>query len=409
MNRTELLTLENGLRVVWVDTPGLHSAILEVFVQIGSKYEKKNEFGISHFMEHMAFKGTKNIPKAKDLFRELDSKGVSYNAATGLESTSYYIKCMPKQLAWASKMLAEIVINPLFEQQELEKERGVVLEEIAMYQDNPMMRLSSDFAELFLNSKEEGCWNILGNKHSLMGIDSAKMHSFRQDMLDAKRVVLVVVGDRNKFIGDNTKILEPWTGWKKMGKNVEMLKVGTNSFHKLVKKDVEQAHFCIGWPGVNRNDPDFWVSRLVDILLTGNFSARLTYLLREELGVAYYVQSVSEQTSEFGMGVVQAGVSKNRSEDIMEQTLREIVGMGDWLDKEMVERSKEFLLGNIAMQMDKVTFWSEFIGQKLLLDNRLTDLDDELQNYRKIGYKNVIDYAKKYLVYKNMSTLLLTG
>lgn len=409
MSRFELITLDNGARIVWVDTPGLYSAIVEVFVQIGSKHEEKDEFGMSHFMEHMAFKGTKNIPKAKDLFKELDSKGVSYNAATGLESTSYYIKCLPEQLAWASKLLAEILINPLFEQAELEKERGVVLEEIAMYQDNPMMRLSSDFTEMFMDSGKTGCWNILGNRGSLMNINSKKMHDFRKKMLDSKRTVIVVVGDRNKFDKFKNEISSPWENWRTTGDNLTSLVIKANTFSKIVKKEVDQAHFCLGWTAVAKSDPKYWTGRLVDILLAGNFSARLTYLLREELGAAYYVQPISEQISEFGFGGVQAGVTKGRAEEIMERTISEVTDFDKWIKEEMVVQAKEFLLGNIGMQMDKVTFWSEFIGQKVLLEDRLVDLELELDNYRQISPEMVVDYAKQFLQSGKISSLLLTS
>ncbi len=409
MSRFELTTLDNGARIVWVDTPGLYSAIVEVFVQIGSKYEEKEEFGMSHFMEHMAFKGTKNIPKAKDLFKELDSKGVSYNAATGLESTSYYIKCLPEQLAWASKLLAEIIINPLFEQIELEKERGVVLEEIAMYQDNPMMRLSSDFAEMFIDSGKTGCWNILGNENDLMSIDSKKMHDFRKKMLDSKRTVIVVAGDRKKFDKFKNDIRFPWEVWKTTGDSLGNLVIKANNFSKIVKKEVDQAHFCLGWMAVAKSDPKYWTSRLVDILLAGNFSARLTYLLREELGAAYYVQSISENISEFGFGGIQAGVSKSKATEIMKRTISEITDFNKWINEELVVQAKEFLLGNIGMQMDKVTFWSEFIGQKVLLESRLVDLELELNNYRQISLEMVIDYAKQFLEPGKISSLLLTS
>ena len=161
MSQFHQFKLKNGVRVVVVPLSGLRSVTIEVFLQIGSKYEQKSEFGMSHFLEHMAFKGTTKRKSALDLNKEIDAKGASSNAGTGHEWTSYHIKTTQENIDWGIEVLADILLNPIFPAKEVVKERGVVAEEIRMYDDNPTMGLSFTFMERFFKSNI-GCWSITG-------------------------------------------------------------------------------------------------------------------------------------------------------------------------------------------------------------------------------------------------------
>ncbi len=410
MQNIKELTLDNGMRLVAVDAPGRFSAVMEVFVQIGSMYELKKEFGMSHFLEHMAFKGSQGHPKSSDLMKELDSAGVSYNAGTGLESTSYFIKCLPSQLSWASEILSDILLQPLFLKEELEKERGVIEEEIAMYQDNPAMGLASEFMQKVLSSGEVGCWNIIGSRESLAEIDSATMHEFRKSYFDAKRCIGLVVVDFKKIENIENMLQKFSRNWLSLGKSVLSLpKLETKPVVADFKmeKDLEQAHLCVGFPGVSRSSEERYIARIIDILLAGNFSSRLVSLLREELGVAYYVQSISEQLSGFGIGGVQAGVKSSKAGEVLDRCKQEIGNLSRWITPEALERTKDYLVGNTLHQMDKVSFWSDFIGHGLLLDNEVPDLDQEIVKYKAVNMDQIVKYCDDKLKTENLSSILL--
>lgn len=405
--------LDNGFRLLAVDVPHRYSAVFEVFVQIGSKYEASSEAGISHFMEHMAFKGSMGHPKASELLKELDSAGVSYNAGTGLESTSYYIKCLPEQLEWSSKLVSDILLRPLFEQGELEKERGVIEEEIAMYQDNPAMGLASEFMQKITSSEGMGCWNIIGDKKSLAGIGSKEMWSFRKKYFDPERCIGVVTVDFAK-VGNIQALLDKigqdWVNFKKSDSDLPKLKAKMlyKDLRQMHKK-VEQAHLCVGFAGVERKSKDKYTARLVDILLAGNSSSRLVSILREEMGVAYYVQVISEQLVEYGMGGIQAGVKIGEAERVLERCKQEISSLSTWVTPEALKRVKDYLVGNILHQIDKVSFWSDYIGQGYLLDGEVPNIDMEIQALKNVTIEEIIRFSEDKLKSGNLSSLLLTN
>ncbi len=405
----EELKLKNGFRLLAVDTPGKFGALVEMFVQIGSKYENKLEAGVSHFLEHLAFKGTHNRPVALDLLKEFDSKGVSYNAGTSYESTSYYIKCLPNQLIWAGEMLSDILLNSKFDQEELEKERGVVLEEIAMYNDTPSEGLSSVFFEKFLSSNL-GCWNIVGNKESLEKMDSKFIFGYRDKYFDPERCVCVVMLDFKK-VENVSLILENiaknWVNVKSSTEQLPVLSSKINTFNDIIQKDVDQAHFCLGWEGVTRNNPKKYLVRILETMMCGNFSSRLLSLLREEMGVAYYVHSIGESMSEIGVMGVQAGVKMDQVQDIVDRTKEEVLNLGSWITPQALERTKNYLVGNTLLSMDRSSFWSEFIGQRLLLDGEVPDIDSELELYKKVTLEELQEFCKLNLKADLVSSLIL--
>jgi len=409
MQEIKQLKLKNGFRVVAVDAPGRYAGMVELFVEMGSKYETEAEAGLSHFIEHMTYKGTTKRPTAYDINKELDGMGVGYNAGTGYECTSYHIKSAPGQLMWAGEFLNDIVLNSTFTQSELEKERGVVLEEIAMYQDTPSAGLSSDFYAKFIKSNI-GCWNIIGNEPSLRQVNSQTMHEFRNRYFDPKRCVFVVVVDFKKVENLNSvleNIAKDWEHVKNSSQDLPVLFPKLVTFNETIGKDVDQAHFCLGWPGVKRQEDAKHMSRIVELLLCGNFSSRLISLLREEMGVAYYVNSITEGLGEFGVMGIQAGVKMSEVDSILDRTKQEILNLSSWITPETLGRAKDYLVGTSQLAMDKVSFWSEFIGQKLLLDNELGDMDKEIELYKAIDYEEVISFCKMNLVEKNISSLVL--
>lgn len=409
LTKTELVTLSNGVRLVLVDTPGLQAATVEVFLEIGSKWEEREEWGYSHFLEHLAFKGSKKWPKPDLLFKELDGKGVSYNASTGLEATSYYIKCLPKDVLWANELLADILINPIFDSKEVEKEKGVVLEEMAMYEDNPMMGLESDFSEKYLVTKDgRGCFNIIGKKNTIATATVFKVDRFRKKYINANRVVIVVCGDRKKLVSSDILKMNVEKEWKSLDQSDSILpsvSIGLNQFRTIKEKGLEQAHAVVAWPSIEINSPKRYVAKLVEILLCGNFSSRLVSLLREEMGIAYYVHPSGEQMKEVGFMGIQTGIKKDRLEEVIYLILNEISLMKDRVTLEQINQAKEYLMGTTRLMMDKTQFWSDFIGQHLLGEGKLVDLEKELLNYLKVEEKEVKEFCEEFLNEKKVSYL----
>ena len=398
----EQFQLKNGVRGVFVPLPGLHSVTIEVFVKIGSKYEKCNVCGISHLLEHMAFKGTNKRPSANDIHKELDSKGASHNAGTGLEFTSYYIKTVKENIEWGLELLSDMILNPAMPEDEFLKEKGVIEEEIRMYEDNPTMGLSSEFMDLMYKNTGVGCWNIAGTVASVESIDRNDLLKYRAKYLNPKEMVVTLVGD----VGSETdrrriqEIMQQY--FVSLGSNSEALpkvRLELNQNRNLTKKkEIEQAHFCLGVPTIGWRDKRRYVSRLIDVILSGNSSSRIFNEIREKRGVAYYIYTISDMLEEGGFVGVQEGVKMKKLNEAIELTKKEYLDFGRCVTEDELSRAKDYLIGKAKLNMDRTDFWSDFVGQKLLLEGKVSDLDEEIKRYRMVKLEDLKEFASEFFV-----------
>ena len=406
MNKMKSFKLNNGIRGIIVPMPGLKSVTIEVFLKIGSKYENKGEFGLSHFLEHMAFKGTEKRPTATDINREIDSKGASYNAGTGHEMTSYYITTVKENAPWAIELISDILFNSFYDEKETIKERGVIMEEIRMYQDNPMMGLSGEFTKfLYQDNSNIGCWNIAGEVSDIKNVDRKIIIDYRNKFINPKEMVVVVCGDVDneleKVIKDN------FGGFSKDESALPEVKLILNKEKNMViKKELEQGHFCMGVPALGWSDKRKYSLKLLDIVLDGNSSSRLYTKIREERALAYYVSPVGEMFKEGGYWAIQSGVNLDKIDEAMEVVTEEIGIIADSIKEDELKRAKDYLLGKMKLSMDKTGFVSGYVGQKLLLENSEETLEEELKKYNETGLKEVKDLAKEIFKKGEIRTLV---
>jgi len=380
----EEFKLKNGIRGVIIPLKGLNSVTVEVFLKVGSKYELKNEAGMSHFLEHMAFKGTIKRPTAVSINKEMDSKGASYNAGTGHEMTTYHITTIKENIPWAVEMISDMLFNSVYDEEEVLKERGVIMEEIRMYQDNPMMGLSAEMTKFMYGSSKIGCWNIAGEVDDIKPINRQRVIDYRNKFINPKEMVVVIAGNVDlEAIGEVEKRFAGFTNKNKEGlPKVEM--VLTKETKKIIKKEVEQGHFAMAVPTFSRDDRRRYEFRMLDLILSGNSSSRLYQRIREDKALAYYVFSISESFSETGYWGVQSGVTLNKLNEAIEIVSNELKTLSDTLNEEELNRAKDFLLGKTKLAMDKTSYISGSVGEKMLLENRVEMIDFEIKRYTKI-------------------------
>lgn len=393
--KTETLKLKNGIRVAIVPIIGLRSVTAEVFLKIGSKYEKSNEFGISHFLEHMAFKGTIKRPTATDINKEIDSKGAGYNAGTGQEMTSYYINTTRENIPWAVEMLSDILTNSVFDKDEVLKERGVIIEEIRMYQDNPMMGLSGELTKFLYGKSPIGCWDIAGEVKDIEGVNRDKVVDYRNRLINSENIVVVLAGDVDSgAFGEVEKYFGSFS-LGKVNKLDEVEVVLNQEKEKKIIREVEQGHFAMAVPGLKSRDERKYAFRLLDIILNGNSSSRLYQKIREDQGLAYYVYSISESFEEAGFWGVQSGVKLDKIDEAMEIVRKEVLSIKDSVREDELQRAKDYLIGKVKLAMDKTSYWSSLVGQKWLLEDELVDMEKELKEYQKVSLKEVSTLASE--------------
>lgn len=392
-------TLNNGIQVVVAPLPGLKSVTVEVFLKVGSKYESADFFGMSHFLEHMAFKGTEKRKTAFDLSKEMDGRGAVHNAGTGHEWTSYYIKTVATHVPWAIEILADILVNPTFPEAEVLKERGVVMEEIRMYDDNPTMGLAYTFMEKFLKG-EVGCWSIAGKVKDIEKITRNKVVDYRNSYFDTNNIVVVIAGDAlidsqlDVIKGDIEKV---WGGLRTKKVELPKVKIGFGEGQETIKKDIEQAHYCLAWPGVSWVDKRRYAAKLLEVMLAGNSSSRLWRAIREDRGLAYYLFPMSEHFEDMGFMGVQVGVAANRLEEAIEVTKTELLGFGGSVDEIELERAKDSLLGKLQLSMDETDFWTDFIGQRKLIYGDLMSVEQAIEKYRGVKLEDIKAVAGEVL------------
>lgn len=407
----DTFNLKNDLACVLVPLKGLKSVTVEVFVQIGSKYESKSQFGMSHFLEHMAFKGTLKRFTAAILNKEIDAKGAIHNASTGHEWTSYHIKTVLNNIPWAIEILSDILFQSQYPASEILKERGVIAEEIGMYDDNPTMGLAFTFMERNLKSNI-GCWSITGKVEDVAKITRKKLVDYRNDFMSPKRMVVVVAGDLgNKANQQKIKELMQinFGQWKSKVGCFPTVDVSFAKTKEIVlKKDILQAHFCLGWPGVSWQDKKRFVAKLVEIMLLGNSSSKLWNAIREERGLAYYLFPISEHFKETGLMGLQVGVCQTRLAEALEVTKNELINFGNSVTVEDLERTKDYMTGKIKLSMDQTDFWTDLVGQRMLLFGEVMGVEEIMKLYNKVTIDDVKKFAADYIQLDEFRCLTLT-
>lgn len=405
--KSKYFILDNGVRVALIPLKGLKSVTVEVFLKIGSKYELKNEFGMSHFLEHMAFKGTKKRATASLINQEIDSKGANYNAGTGHEMTSYYITTTKENVGWAVEMLSDMLFNSIFDKTEVEKERGVIIEEIKMYQDNPMMRLSGEMTNFLYGDSKIGCWDIAGKVSDIEGIDRDKVIDFRNKFINPENMVVVLAG--NVDLSSIKEVEKHFCNFNNQFKNqlpkVEV--VLTEQKNKEIKKEVEQGHFAMAVPAISWDDKRKYAFELLNIILNGNASSRLYQKIREEKALAYYVFSIGEMFKEVGFWGVQSGVQIGKMDEAIEIVRKELKDISGNLKEEELIRAKDYFMGKTKLRMDRSEYWAKYVGQKILLEQSNESLEKELDYYKKTTLKELIELAKDVFIDKEIRLITI--
>ena len=400
--KTKIKELDNGIRVVIVPVNGLKSVTVEVFLKIGSKYELKNEFGMSHFLEHMAFKGTKKRPTGRIINQEIDNKGAFHNASTEHEITSYYITTIKENIPWAVEILSDMLINSVFDGNEVLKERGVIMQEIRMFNDDPMISISGETLKFMYGKTKIGCWDIAGEISDIEGVNREKLVNFRNKFINPKEMVIVLAGNVDlKAFSEVEKYFSNFCN--ELAIDLPKIDIILNEDKiKLIKKEVQQDHFVMTVPAIKRNDRRRYAFRLLNLILNGNSSSRLFQKIREDKALAYYVESVSETFEETGFWGVQSGVTKGKLDEVVEIVRSELINIGNDLTESELSRVKDCLTGTTKLMMDRSTYWSTFYGRKILLEKGRETIEDELTKYQMTSLLELKELAKDIFIDKEI-------
>lgn len=386
----------NGLRVLTVPMKDNPTVTVLVLVQTGSKYENDKQKGLSHFLEHMCFKGTTNRPNTFTISHELDAIGSQYNAFTSHEYTGYYAKSDKKHFGKIFDVVSDIYLNPTFPQAEIEKEKGVIVEEINMYEDMPQRHVQDLFMSLLYGNQPAG-WNIAGTRESVRAMKREDFTKYHKAHYIPSKTTIIVSGavSHDLVLKETKKYFISLKKDKKIGKK-KVFDVQKTPQVLISHKATDQTHLVLGFRTFDAYSNKNYALEVLSTILSGGFSSRLFMKLREELGVAYYVRAGADAFTDHGYFEIRAGVTNTKVYEVIKEILKECTRLKEeMITDEELEKAKEYMLGNMKLELESSDAWAMYYGGQLILDKKIeTPLDFE-KKIRRVTKKEIQTIARE--------------
>jgi predicted Zn-dependent peptidase len=393
-------TKKNKLGPIVIASPikGIKTVTILVLFGIGSKYENKGNNGAAHFVEHMLFKGTIKRPNAKIISEDLDKIGGEYNAFTSKEYTGYYVKVNTDYFNLALDWISDIVLNSQFDEEEMNKERGVILEEMNMCQDNPMEYVGEVFESLVYGNQPAG-WEILGTKKNIKSISRNKLFNFKKRNYLRSNCVICLAGNFEKDALEKT--MQKFSKLP-LGEKPSRSKVRDNQKtprFKIQYKKTDQSHCILGFQTVNLFDKRRYPLNLLAVILGKGMSSRLFSEVREKRGLAYHISADSNIYTDSGYLAVQAGLDSARFEEALKVILQEFYKIAkEKVEEEELKKAKEYLKGMTSISMESSNNQASYYGNQQLLKGKIETLEEKFKILNEVTSTDILKVAKEFLV-----------
>lgn len=372
----------------------LTSVVVNLYVEAGSKFEKEEEHGLAHFFEHMAFKGTEKRPDKLTLAKQLDKIGAVYNAGTAKEYISYWIKNTAKHLDLMFDVISDLVFNPKFPEMEIEIEKGVILEEINMYEDSPSDKISHNFQKLVFGNTLLGR-ETLGTKKSVAGFSRGEFVDYQRRLYSPDKMVLAVAGRTEK--DDVFDLAEEWFGkyesFPTETDEVDYEPMGDKIF--IEEKKTEQTHLILGQPIFGRQDERRWPMSLLRTVLGTGMSSRLWNEVREKRGLAYYIYANTGYYQEAGLFAVGAGVRNENVQEAVEVIQKELLNIGETITEEEFNDAKEGIRGRILLSVESTNNLADWAASTWLKEGQVRSVKQTLDKIESVKIDEVKQLAEE--------------
>ncbi len=385
--------LANGLEVFTEETSNFRSVALGFWVKTGSRYEKPEQAGISHFIEHLIFKGSARY-SSQEISTIFDNLGGEINAFTGKEYTCYYFKLLDEHLDKGFEVLTEILQNPLFKSKDIESERKVILEEIAMYEDTPDEKIH----DLFLNQLFEGHplgRSILGDLKTIKSLTQKELKNYFENYYNPSNIVLTASGSLK-----HRKLTEKLSDlWQKNGlpqNKRQPIKVKTSRKVALNYKKTEQIHLCLGVEAFNARHPERFALSVLDTILGKGMSSRLFQEIREKRGLAYSVFSYSSLFNESGAFVIYAGTNKKNLQKVVDLILEQIYSLADKEPQsEELEKAKNQIKSQLVLSLESTSARMMRLGRSVMAEQKILTIDEVIKKINEVNAEKIKNLAQK--------------
>lgn len=381
--------LNNGSRVLLAPQAGTETVTVLVLVKVGSRYEPANVNGISHFIEHLLFKGTRRRPTSLDITKELDGVGADFNAFTAKDHTGYYVRVNHENLELALDIVSDMLMNPLFNEADIEKERGVISEEINMYEDNPLLMIENFFEEAVFSGNSLAKL-ISGPKNIIQKITKNEITDYFYKNYASKNVLIAAGGKINSL--KTKKLIRNYfaqppvrhpnkqtTTYQKFASRQKFSRI------KIKTKETEQVHLALGFPGYSLTDPRLYPLSLLSIILGGNMSSRLFMEIREKLGLAYYIKAYADSYEDTGAFAVYAGLDKQKIELAIKIIIKELQKIiSEKVTPQELIRAKEFVKGKTILRLEDSSQYVQWLAAQQLFKNKIETMQQHLRKVESV-------------------------
>jgi len=402
------ITLKNGLRIILVPQKSSQTVTVLVLVGTGSKYEKKDISGISHFLEHMFFKGTKERPSPLDVAQTLDEVGGMYNAFTSQEYTGYFAKVASGHFNLALDWVSDIFLNSTLPKKEIEKEKGVIIEEINMNYDNPMSYIQTLWLRLLYGDQPAG-WDIAGTKEVVSKMTRKRLLDYRKRQYVAEKTVVAVAGNFREEVAE--RALKRYFSRTKTGRPMKKPEVveKQNSPNVLVHfRQTDQSHLCLGVRAFNLFHPKRYTQEVLAVILGGMMSSRLFQKIRTELGIAYYINAVSEVDPDTGTLFTQAGLDNKNLEKGILAILDEYKRISqEKVPPRELKRAKEYIKGKTSLSLEASDARASFYAAQELLENRILTPEEIFKKIDRISQEDILELASEIFKPERLNLALI--
>ncbi len=386
-------TLANGIQILTENMPQVRSVAIGIWIRVGSRDENETNNGISHFIEHIMFKGTKNRT-AKQIAEALDAVGGQLNAFTSKEYTCYYVKVLDEHVELAIEILSDMILNSNFNEEDIQKERNVILEEIKMYEDTPDDIVHDIFTTSILKNHPLGR-PIIGTKEILTALTRDDLEDFYKTYYVPSNIVIAVAGnlEHNLIVQSIGEKFVTLTG---KGLQRETIQPSISQAAIYRGKEVEQVHLCLGGEGLPIKHNDIYALNLLNNILGGGLSSRLFQTIREQMGLAYSVYSYHSSYHETGLFSIYAGLSAENLDKFIKTVFLELeeIKKKGFTETEL-QRAKNQLKGGILLGMESSGSRMSRLGKSILNIGQVVTPDEIINRVEKVDLKDLDTLANK--------------
>jgi len=397
----------NGLRLIHIPMAQSLTTTVLILVGTGWEYETKDINGISHFLEHLCFKGTKKRPTNQLLAAELDSLGAIYNAFTSNEVTGYFAKASNKNFKRIFDIVSDLYLDPLFDSREMDKERGVVLEEINMDEDLPMKKVEENFLALLYGDQPAGRPGA-GTKETIKKISRDDVLSYRRKHYIASKSLVVVAGGTDEDVESLTKEYFSGLASGEPAEKSPIVERQTAVGLHIQTKTTDQTHLVLGVRTFDIFDSRRYVLEVLNQILGGSMSSRLFEKIRNKMGVAYYVHSFAELSRDHGFFGATTGVDTRRLDEAVKALLEEFKNLAQKpVPQAELQKAKDCLSGKLVLGLETSDGVASFYGQEEIITGRIETPEEILENIRRVAAREILEIARSFFKEEKLNLAII--